>query len=108
MGPRGGVLGTPYIPLHGGSREHAFGGLPNPAAWETKERGKPRIMAAQRIPLRLKGALLMLALAAAGCSFLGQQMAASAVDLCIEKNCSNQEGMARHGCDAECQRQYNR
>ena len=54
----------------------------------------------------LGGALFAAAAAVAGCSFLGKQVAISAADSCIEKQCQAEQGKARQECLTECQRQY--
>lgn len=43
-----------------------------------------------------------------GCSFLGKQVAVSAVNSCTEKQCGSEQGKAREQCMTSCQQQYGR
>ena len=40
------------------------------------------------------------------CGFLGQQVAISSANGCIEKECSGEHGKARQQCMTSCQRAY--
>jgi len=52
------------------------------------------------------GALIAACAALAGCSFLGEQLAISSADGCIQRQCGAEQGKARQECTTLCQRQY--
>jgi hypothetical protein len=57
-------------------------------------------------PARARGALIAVCAALASCSFFRNQVAVSAADACIEKQCRAEEGRARQECVTQCQRHY--
>jgi hypothetical protein len=57
-------------------------------------------------PATARGALLAVCAALASCSFFRDQVAVSATNACIEKQCRTEEGKARQECMTQCQRQY--
>jgi hypothetical protein len=53
-----------------------------------------------------RAALFACGLILSGCSFMKTQMALTALDTCLDKQCQGEPGAAREACSRSCRSQY--